>query len=124
MENRQLAYDMSSSNCTTRASSAPSRRGDSITIANTALNQTRPLSSTTIDSKNFNNEHNNNSRGHLNNDIESASNKDYENIHDVCSNYDITSSYDIVDNSNEIRHQRPRSGRTGFKLCILLFLCC
>ena len=112
-----------------RARSAPSHRGENTTgssnnSSNIGLNQTRPLSSTTVDSKNVNNEShlNNNNNNNLNNNIESTNNtnENTNNDNNVDSNYSGINTYDIIDNSAiDSSHQRPRSGRTGIDKLII-----
>ena len=86
------------------------------------MNQTRPLSSTTIDSKNVNNEHHHNNN---NNNIESANNtnENMNNDSNVDSNYSAINTYNIIDNSAiDSSHLRPRSGRTGIDIANIQIL--
>ena len=110
---------MSNNSGINRARSAPSRRGENTTSSSnnsssTGMNQTRPLSSTTIDSKNVNNE-----LHHYNNNIEIANNtnENMNNDSNVDSNYSAINTYNIIDNNAiDSSHLRPRSGRTGIDI--------
>lgn len=112
---------MSNNSSINRARSAPSRRGENSTgnsnnSYSTGMNQTRPLSSTTIDSKNVNNEHHHNNNNNLTSKIESTNNTNeiMNNDSNADSNYSGINTYDIINNSAiDSIHPRPRSGRTG-----------